>query len=110
MKRTLALLIGLALVASALTVAAQSTPGRGQGKAGQTSSPSQVNKGGGTAKDGSCGAYCPGQGQGQQKRYGWGKGQGQGQGRGQGKGYRGGACDGSGPKRDGSCDQCPAKS
>ena len=93
MKTILAYFIGLALAASAFTVAAQECPGGGKGQ------------GGGAGKD--CPNYstCPGPGQGQQHRYGWGKGQGQGQ----GKGYRGGARDGSGPKRDGSGGQCPNK-
>ena len=91
MKKTLALLIGLALAVSAFTVSAQECPigGRGQG--------------GGAGKDCPNKGYCPGQGQGQQKRYG------QGQGQGQGKGFRGGARDGSGPKRDGTGGQCPNK-
>jgi len=45
-------------------------------------------------------------GMGQQKRYGWQ----QGQGPGPGKGFRGGPRDGTGPRRDGSCGQCPLKS
>jgi hypothetical protein len=50
-----------------------------------------------------------GAGMGQQHRYGQGKGQGMGgMGQGQGKGFRGGPRDGTGPKRDGSCGQCPA--
>jgi hypothetical protein len=50
-------------------------------------------------------------GKGQQNRFGQqgqrGPGMGQGMGMGQGKGFRGGACDGTGPKRDGSCGNCP---
>ena len=103
MKKTLALLTGLALAASALTASTPPAPG--------------CIPAGGAGKD------CPyygqgqGQGQGQQKRHGWGQGQGQGQGQqkrwgqgqgqGQGKGFRGGPRDGSGPRRDGSCGQCP---
>ena len=102
MKKILALIIGLALAASALTVSAQQGPGRGKG--GPANPPCEVGKGDCKGKD--CPKYgtCPGQGQGQQKRYG------QGQGQGQGKGFRGGPRDGSGPKRDGTGGQCPNKS
>lgn len=106
MKKTLAVIIGLALAASALTVSAQQAPG-GQGAPGKSSG--KPNK--------ECPAYGQGQGQGQQNRYGRGQGMGQqrrnGQGlcdgQGAGRGYRGGACDGTGPRRDGSCGQCPTK-
>jgi hypothetical protein len=101
MKRTLAVFIGLALAVSAFTVSAQQAPKGGQ--AAPAKPPCVVGEGCGQNKD--CPYYGTGQCRGQQKRYG----QCQGRGQGQGKGFRGGARDGSGPKRDGSCGQCPNK-
>ena len=91
MKKTLALFLGLALVATATMVSAQQAPTRGQGT--PANAPCMKGQGGGVGKD------CPnyGQCQGQQKRYG------------QGNGFRGGPRDGSGPRRDGTGGQCPNK-
>lgn len=62
------------------------------------------------------GQNCPGYGQGQMNgRRGQGQGmgqqhrRGQGQGMGPGPGFRGGPRDGTGPRRDGSGGQCPAR-
>jgi hypothetical protein len=105
MKKTLAILIGLALAGAALTVSAQQAPGRGRGPGGPANQPGVARPNAGPWKNCPFNGYCPGQGLGQQHRYGWGQGQGQGG----GKGFRGGPRDGTGPRRDGTGRDCPNK-
>ncbi len=91
MKKTLALIVGMAVVGATIITLAQQTAPNSTGqsfqglycKKGDDNSP-QFNR--------------KNQGQGQQNRCGWGMWR---------KGFRGGPQDGTGPRRDGSCGRCP---